>query len=78
MIAALRKTRIGSYAVVMKNASLCGRANFLLIELALIERRAYPPQVDPIEQCDRAAVYVQQFRGALDDCPTDSMTMNDL
>lgn len=50
----------------------------MLIELALIERRAYPAQVDPIEQCDRAVVYVPQFRSALDDCPADSMTMNDL
>jgi hypothetical protein len=74
----LRKARVGSYAVVMKNASLFGRANLLLIELAPIERGAYPAQVDPIEQCDRAAVHVHEFRGALDDCPTDSVTMNDL
>jgi hypothetical protein len=78
MIVALRKARVGSYAVVMKNASFFGRANLVLIEQALIERRAYPAQVDPIEQCDRPAVHVQEFRGALDDFPTDSVTMNDL
>jgi hypothetical protein len=78
LIAALRKARVGSYAVVMENASLFGRANLLLIERAPIERGAYPAQVDPIEQCDRAAVHVHEFRGALHDCPTDSVPMNDL
>ena len=74
----MRKARVGGQALVVKNAALFGRAKFSLIELALIEWRTDAAQVDPVEQCHGTTADVQELGGALNDGPTDPVTMNDL
>ncbi len=60
------KARIGGHIIVVIEASLVSsNTQFLRVQLAHVERRSDTAQVDPIKQCNGAAIDVNEFRYAI-------------